>query len=53
MAIAPVPHPAASTRMVKSALTVRERFDALPRDLPPEEFKAAWERFLSDVQADL
>jgi hypothetical protein len=45
-----------STRMVKSALTVSERFEALQRDagrLDPEAFKAEWERFLSDTQADL
>ena len=42
--------------MVKNALAVRERFDALRRDadrLAPEEFKAAWERFLTDAQAHL
>lgn len=42
-----------STRMVNAALRVRERFGALDPDLPAEEFKAAWERFLSDVQTDL
>ena len=46
-------HSTDSTRMVNSALAVRERFAALPRDLPPEAFKAEWERFLSDVQAHL
>ena len=42
--------------MVNSALAVRERFAALQRDaerLDPEEFKAEWERFLSDAQAHL
>ena len=42
--------------MVKNALAVRERFEALRRDaerLGPEEFKAEWERFLSDTQAHL
>ncbi len=49
-------HADASTRMVKSALAVRERFEALQRDaerLGPEAFKAEWERFLSDAQAHL
>ena len=46
-------HSTESTRMVNSALAVRERFAALARELPPEEFKAEWERFLSDVQAHL
>ena len=47
-------HSTESTRMVNSALAVRERFAALRRaTLPPEEFKAEWERFLSDVQAHL
>ena len=46
-------HAAQSTRQVNSALRVKQRFDALPRDGSPEEFKAAWERFLSDAQAFL
>ena len=49
-------YPQASTRMVRSALAVRERFAALAREaerLGPEEFKAAYERFLVDAQADL
>jgi hypothetical protein len=46
-------HPNDSTRMVNNALAVREAFDALDPDLPPEQFKAAWERFLSDAQAHL
>lgn len=46
-------HPNDSTRMVSGALAVRERFDQLDPDLPPEQFKAAWERFLTDAQAHL
>jgi hypothetical protein len=49
-------HPDASTRMIKGALAVRERFVALRRDadrLGPDAFNAAWERFLSDAQAQL
>ncbi len=49
-------HPDDSTRMVKNALVVRERLEALRRSaaaLGPEEFKAEWERFLSDNQAHL
>jgi hypothetical protein len=49
-------YPQASTRMVRSALEVRERFGALAREaerLTPEEFKAAYERFLVDAQAHL
>ena len=49
-------YPQASTRMVKGALTVKERFDAFVRDsrrMGPEEFKAAYERLLADVQAHL
>jgi hypothetical protein len=45
-----------STRMVLSALAVRSRLEALRRDterLGPDEFQAAWERFLSDTQAHL
>ena len=45
-----------STRMVKNALVVRERFEESRRSaevLEPEAFKAAWERFLSDNQAHL
>jgi hypothetical protein len=47
-------HPDASTRMIKSALYVRERLAELNDDaetLGPDEFKAAYERFLTDVQA--
>jgi hypothetical protein len=49
-------YPEASTRMVRSALEVRGRVGALARDaerLGPEEFKAAYERFLVDAQAHL
>jgi hypothetical protein len=49
-------YPEASTRMVRSALHVRERLRALAREadqLGPEEFRAAYERFLVDAQADL
>ena len=49
-------YPEASTRMVRSALEVRKRAAALARDaerLGPEEFKAAYERFLVDNQAHL
>jgi hypothetical protein len=49
-------YPEASTRMVRSALDVRERLRALAREaegLGPEEFRAAYERFLVDAQADL
>jgi hypothetical protein len=46
-------HPDESTRMVNNALAVRERFAELDAELPPDEFKLAWERFLSDAQAHL
>ena len=46
-------HPDDSTRMVSGALAVRDRFAKLDPDLPPDEFKAAWERFLTDAQAHL
>jgi len=46
-------HPDASTRMVNSALAVRDRLAELDPNLPPDEFKAAWERFLTDAQAHL
>ena len=49
-------YPKASTRMVRSALNVRERFLPLARDaerMSPEEFAAAYERFLVEAQADL
>ena len=46
-------HADASTRMVNNALEVRDRLAELDPDLPPDEFKAAWERFLTDAQAHL
>ncbi len=49
-------HPDATTRMIASALAVRERFEPLIADaerLDPEAFKAAYEQFLTDVQAHL
>ena len=49
-------YPEASTRMVKGALEVRERFDRLVEDserLSPEAFQAAYERFLTESQAHL
>src|SRR3954452_21903237 len=46
-------HAEHSTREVVGALAVRERFAALRPSLPAAEFKAEWERFLSDVQAHL
>jgi hypothetical protein len=49
-------HADASTRDVKNALAVRARFDELRRSsgsMGADEFKVAWERFLSDAQAQL
>jgi hypothetical protein len=49
-------YPQASTRMVKGALEVRKEFEALlagAQRQSPEEFKAAYERFLADQQANL
>ena len=49
-------YPQASTRMCKAALEVEKRLEAFKRDsarLGPEEFKAAYEAFLTDVQAHL
>ena len=49
-------YPEASTRMVKGALAVRERFDGLVEEsetLAPEAFAAAYERFLAESQAHL
>ena len=46
-------HADASTRMVNNALAVRDRFAELDPTLAPGEFKAAWERFLTDAQAHL
>ena len=46
-------HPDASTRMIKSALFVRERLTSLVAEadrLSPDEFKAAYDRFLTDAQ---
>jgi hypothetical protein len=46
----------ASTRMVKSALAVRDRFRKLAQEsqgLSPEQFKAKYEAFLTDVQGHL
>jgi hypothetical protein len=47
-------YPQASTRMVKGALELRERFERLVEDsarLDPEAFAAAYERFLVESQA--
>jgi len=47
-------HAEASTRMIKSALHVRERLADLVEQaehLGPDEFKVAYERFLTDVQS--
>lgn len=49
-------HAEASTRDVMNALAVRERFEALRAEAARtsgEEFRAAWERFLTDAQAHL
>ena len=49
-------YPQASTRMVKGALEVRERFERLVEDsarLDPEAFAAAYERFLVESQGRL
>jgi hypothetical protein len=49
-------YPQASTRMCKAALEVRDDFQKLLADAErqtPEEFKAAYERFLADHQAHL
>ena len=49
-------YPHASTRMCKAALEVRDDFQKLRADAErqtPEEFKAAYERFLADHQAHL
>jgi hypothetical protein len=49
-------YPEASTRMVKGALAVRERFERLVADserLGPEAFQEAYERFLTQSQAHL
>src|SRR5262249_53663097 len=49
-------YPQAPTRMCKSALEVRDRFNALraqAASMTPEQFKAAYEQFLTDTQAHL
>jgi hypothetical protein len=49
-------YPQASTRMVKSAIVVRERLQQLVADsahLNAADFKARYEQFLSDCQCDL
>jgi hypothetical protein len=49
-------YPEASTRMVKGALDVRARLRPLVAEcerMSPEEFKAAYERFLTEAQAHL
>ena len=49
-------YPEASTRMVKSALHVRERFEALQagaRKMTPEQFQEAYHRFVTDAQCHL
>lgn len=49
-------YPEASTRMVKSAVQIRNRFRALAaeaRSLSPEAFQARYERFLTEIQGHL
>jgi hypothetical protein len=49
-------YPQASTRMVKGALEVRERLEALragAAKMTPEQFQEAYERFLTDTQVHL
>jgi hypothetical protein len=49
-------YPDGSSRMVVSALELRRSLDAFSRraaDLPPDEFAAAYRRFLGDVQGHL
>jgi hypothetical protein len=49
-------YPEASTRMCKSALTVKAGLDRLRADakaMSPEQFKAAYEKFLTEHQAHL
>ncbi len=49
-------YPEASTRMVLSGLRVKERLAELVRDsdgMTPAGFRAAFSRFLADVQADV
>jgi hypothetical protein len=49
-------YPEASTRMVKGALAVRDRLQALRAEAPkltPEQFADAYRRFLCDMQAHI
>jgi hypothetical protein len=49
-------YPEASTRMVMSGLRVKRRLAQLVDDsegMSPEQFRAAYDAFLTDVQADL
>ena len=49
-------YPEASVRMVMSGLKVRTRLKDAVRDarrMSPEQFQAAYERFLTDVQTDI
>jgi hypothetical protein len=49
-------YPDASTRMCKQALTVEKALGSLvarSKSMSPEQFKAAWEQFLTDQQANL
>lgn len=49
-------YPEASSRMVVSALELRDRIDGFARDaarLPPDEFASAYRRFLAEVQQHL
>ena len=49
-------HADVSTRQIKSAMTIYRSFDELTRDagrLSPEEFKAAYERYLTEHQEHL
>jgi hypothetical protein len=49
-------YPDASTRMCKSALAVEKALDELvqrSKSMSPEQFKAAWEQFVTDQQGNL
>jgi hypothetical protein len=49
-------YPTATVRTVGAALRLRESFERFRResqDLEPDEFAAAWRRFLTDAQQDL
>jgi len=49
-------YPDASTRMCKQALAVEKALDELKaraKSMSPEQFKAAWEQFLTDQQGNL